>query len=102
MQLSLSMSSLWGMVLFGEPLGLKNPELGSKLKWTSLSELRSDPSFSLSVWCSKVFRCCGLACNNTGMLGTLGSMLLAELLRSSLGLVGPKNGPRAEFMVCSL
>ena len=36
------------------------------------------------------------------MLGTLGSMLLAELLRSSLGLVGPKNGPRAAFMVCSL
>ena len=26
-QLSLSMSSLWGTVLFGEPLGLKNPEL---------------------------------------------------------------------------
>ena len=67
MQLSLSMSSLWGMVLFGEPLGLKNPELGSKLKWTSLSELRSDPSFSLSVWYSKVSRCCELACSITGM-----------------------------------
>ena len=91
-----------GIVLFGEPLCLKNPELWSKLKLTSSSELRSDFSFSLSVWYSNVSRCCGLACNNTGMLGTLGSVLLAELLRSSLGLVGPRSGPRAAFMVCSL
>ena len=102
MQLFLSVSSLWGMVLFGEPLSLKNPELGSKLKSTSSLELGSDPSFSLSVGYSKVSRCSGLACNTAGVLGLIGSVLLAELLRSSLGLVGPKNGPRAAFMVCSL
>ena len=49
-----------------------------------------------------LLRCCGLACSTTGVLGILGSMLLAELLRFGLGLVGPKNGPCAAFMVCSL
>ena len=51
--------------------------------------------------------CCRLACNTTGVLGVLGSVFLSELLRSELlrsdlGLVGPKNGPRAAFMVFSL
>ena len=49
-----------------------------------------------------LLRCCGLACNTTGVLGVLGSAFLSELLGSDLGQVGLKNGPRAAFMVCSL
>ena len=34
-------------------------------------------------------------------LGTLGSVLLAKLLRSGLALVGQRSSFRAAFMVCS-
>ena len=64
------------------------------------SMLMSNPSFSLSVGYSKVSGCCGLTCSTVGVLGLLGSVLLAELLGSRLGLFGPKDGTRAAFMVC--
>ena len=85
-------------MLFRELLCLKDPRLWSRLKLMSSSELRSDLSFSLSVWCSVVSGCCG----RVEMLGTLGSVLWVDLSRSSLGLGGPEIGPWAAFVVCSL
>ena len=67
---------------------------------TSSSKLMSSLSISLSVGRSKVSGCCGLTCSTVGVLGLLGSVLLSEFFGSSLGLVGPKNGTRAAFMVC--
>ena len=82
-------------MLFGELLYLKDPRLWFGLNSMSSSEMRSDLSFSLSVRCCVVSEC-------VEMLGTLGSVLWVDLLRSSLGLDGPEVGPWAAFVVCSV
>ena len=74
-------------MLFRELLCLKDPRLWSRLKLTSSLELRTDFSFLLSMRCSAVSGYCGCV----GMLGTLGSVLWVDLLRSSLGLDGPES-----------